>query len=282
MDFNSDILSIDKKKCINCGLCVKSCVKDIIDLEKYEIDNDKCFKCFHCFSICPKDAIKYGNIKPVKLQNFKIKPNDFENLIYKRRSSRNYLDKKIPGNVFKSIAEIVRYSPTATNSQAVYLTVLDGKSKVKKLSDEVMIFFKNLSKYLNKFTSPFFSIIIGKSKIQKALSNKKFLAKYFEGKNILTYDAPCLLLFHSPKDKSVMAVDDCNIAASYVSLYLETLGLSSCFIGFIVNAFKYNKKLYNLAGIPKNHIVHTALTVGYPKLKYLKKTIRDNPKINFI
>lgn len=60
-------LTIDKKKCTKCGLCVKKCpVGNIIkkDDGKIEIvDRDSCLFCGRCISICPKGAIFWGSHK---------------------------------------------------------------------------------------------------------------------------------------------------------------------------------------------------------------------------
>jgi len=275
-------LIIDKSKCTSCGLCVKSCVRKIINLEDYTIDNEKCFRCFHCYSVCPADAIIFPDAEFEKIDKISIKPESFENLIYHRKSHRNFLDREIPAEFFKKAGEITRYSPTATNSQSVHLTIVNGREKVKKFSDQVMNYLKKMSKYFNSFTSIFFSLLIGRSKIKKAASNKKFIDKYFSGNNILTFDTQSLFLFHAPKHGSAMAEADCNIAAASVMLYLETAGLSSCFMGFVVQALRYNKKLKKSVNIPKNHTVHAALAVGYPELKYLKKTIRKDAKLDIL
>jgi uncharacterized protein (DUF362 family)/NAD-dependent dihydropyrimidine dehydrogenase PreA subunit len=62
--------AIDRKKCVGCGECVRSCPAHTITLDKARriavIEPDPCIKCFCCQELCPKDAVK---IK----QNFLIK-----------------------------------------------------------------------------------------------------------------------------------------------------------------------------------------------------------------
>ncbi len=279
---DSKSLIIDRAKCTSCGLCVKACVKKIINLEDFTINNDKCFRCFHCYSVCPADAIIFPDAKFERTDKIGIKPESFENLIYHRKSHRNFLDKEIPSEVFKKAAGIAGYSPTATNSQSVHLTVINGREKVKKFSDRVMNYFKMMSQFYNGFTALIFSLFIGRTKAKKALNSKKFVERYFSGYNILTFDAPSLILFHAPRHGSSMAEADCNIAATTVMLYLETAGLSSCFMGFITLAMRFNKNLKKSLNIPNNHIIHAALAAGYPELKYLKKTIRKVTKIEIL
>lgn len=62
--------AIDRKKCVGCGECVRSCPAHTITLDKTRriavIEPAPCIKCFCCQELCPKDAVK---IK----QNFLIK-----------------------------------------------------------------------------------------------------------------------------------------------------------------------------------------------------------------
>jgi NADH-quinone oxidoreductase subunit F len=53
--------TVDREKCIACGLCARACVADAITGKKkglpYFIDRQKCLKCGACQAKCPKGAI---------------------------------------------------------------------------------------------------------------------------------------------------------------------------------------------------------------------------------
>lgn len=59
---NSTFVRVDKKKCINCNLCINNCpTKAIYRNDKNEIRiNSHCAMCMRCTLNCPTDAIKYG------------------------------------------------------------------------------------------------------------------------------------------------------------------------------------------------------------------------------
>jgi uncharacterized Fe-S center protein len=61
--------AIDADKCINCGLCVKSCAEDAIALEPLRIDATKCVGCGKCIAECP--------VKALTNQKRKNRRNDF-------------------------------------------------------------------------------------------------------------------------------------------------------------------------------------------------------------
>jgi len=62
---------------------------------------------------------------------------------------------------------------------------------------------------------------------------------------------------------------DANIWATYTSIYANTMGLGTCFNGFIVHAMKKKNRLFAELGIPAGHRVYASLLVGYPKVKYV-------------
>lgn len=53
--------AINKKKCVGCGECVRSCPAHTIHIDKDKrravIDPAPCIKCFCCQELCPKDAV---------------------------------------------------------------------------------------------------------------------------------------------------------------------------------------------------------------------------------
>lgn len=50
--------SVTKEKCIACGICIKNCPTDAIEIdEKAFIDHDICIGCGECTTVCPKRAI---------------------------------------------------------------------------------------------------------------------------------------------------------------------------------------------------------------------------------
>ncbi len=53
-------ISIDKKKCISCGLCEQSCKAEAINVKDLSVDHSRCIDCFNCVSSCKKDSIHYG------------------------------------------------------------------------------------------------------------------------------------------------------------------------------------------------------------------------------
>jgi uncharacterized protein (DUF362 family)/Pyruvate/2-oxoacid:ferredoxin oxidoreductase delta subunit len=49
---------INNKKCVKCGMCVRSCPASAIDGSKFTIDEKKCIMCFCCRELCKYDAVE--------------------------------------------------------------------------------------------------------------------------------------------------------------------------------------------------------------------------------
>ena len=107
---------------------------------------------------------------------------------------------------------------------------------------------------------------------------KQFIAKQTPESSQVCHHAPAVVLFHAPVTKYGMAGADANIWATYTSIHANTLGLGSCFNGFIVTAMKRSKAMRTKFDIPVNHQVYASLLIGHPKVKYTNEAGRTMPK----
>lgn len=277
------LIIVDSGKCIKCNLCNKVCVSNLIDLEKNQVDSEDCSRCFHCLAVCPQEAITFQGELPGSLEEPFIDDGDFERFIQQRRSCRNYLGKDIPEELLKKIAGITRYSPTGTNTQKVHVTILKSREKVEQFANTMMTFYHKFFKVaINKFTYPFFRIIVGKDKAIRAFKTKRFFKRFFDGDDVLTYNAPSLFIFHIDTRDSSTPSDDCIIASTISNLYAESLGLASCFNGFIVYGLNLYKKLKKDLNIPLHHKVYSTFLLGYPNVKFKRKVFREETRINIV
>lgn len=277
-------MEINKEKCNICGLCVKDCMSGHIDPANYRIDMDKCIECGHCMAICPNGAITDKGLLSDNMPEQTIDEQDFRYLIYSKRSCRNYRDNDIDKKTLTTMTELLRYSPTGTNSQQVFITVLDSRQKVKDFADRVMIFYRRLFAVLVQYVLvPILVLIFGIRRTKQLFKLKRHFSRYFdEQKDILTHYAPMLILFHCPKKMASTPAADCHIAATTATLHGTTLGLGSCFIGFIVYACNLSRRVKKYIKIPSSHKVYSAVIMGYPSVTYKRGVNRQAAKVTII
>lgn len=274
---------IDLLKCTNCQLCVQECVSRAIEKETKNIDARRCILCGHCAAICPVEAVHINGAAGEDLEPLSLSfPQELETLIKKRRSIRNYQEIRIPKSVIERILKTVNYAPTGTNSRTVAITVLDSREKIEVLTDIIMNHFERVTKWLiNPFTHLFLLLFLGKKKTGKLYSYKKLIASYGNGKNILTHDAPLLMVFHVDRS-SATPVQDGIIWAATAVYVAESLGIGTCFNGFLVIGINTCRKARVYLGIPSGHKICETFTAGYAQFEYRRSVERDDLDIRFL
>jgi ferredoxin len=269
---------IKLEKCTRCLKCVKDCPAQAITIETGEIA-DTCIHCGHCVAICPEMAVRpdFGDV--FLLQPHTVTSKDFRNLTSEIRSCRSYLPKDVPDAVLLQLVDNMKHYPSASNARPLQISIVRSKEKVKLLNDlteEALI--KMFSFITSPWISPFIWIFAPSMNIGKIKSFKaSFIEKQKVNDSQICHHAPAVLLFHGEVSKSGMAEADANIWATYTSIYANTLGLGTCFNGFIVKAMGKKSKLNPHFKVPANHQVYASLLVGYPKVKYRNEASRQSP-----
>ena len=107
--------SIDKDKCIGCGLCIKDCSTIAIKMGEdnkpfmTEKGNINCMSCQHCLAICPTGAISIlGKSSTNSTQPLPTSNEEILNVIKSRKSCRHYKEEDVPEDFpFKEDVEII-------------------------------------------------------------------------------------------------------------------------------------------------------------------------------
>lgn len=271
---------IDLEKCTRCLKCVNDCPATAITIETGEIA-ETCIHCGHCVAICPEMAVSpdFGDIFP--LQQHSVSSENFRNLSSGIRTCRSYQPKEIPDKVLLELVENMKHYPSASNARPLQITIVRSGEKVKLLND---LATESLIRMFSFITSPvigFFIQLFAPSLNIKKLKRYKdsFVELRKTNDSLICHHAPAVVLFHGEVSKTGMLEADANIWATYTSIYANTMGLGTCFNGFIVKAMGKKSKLNPQFGIPANHRVYASLLVGYPKVKYKNEASRKSPEV---
>jgi len=262
-------ITIDKKKCVKCGLCVNDCVTGCIALtdDGYPetINSSNCIKCQHCLAICPKGALSFGDKKP---ENSSATAYDnILGLIKSRKSIRQYKNEEISEELLTKLKEMFPYIPTGCNSHSLHFSIVKNKQVMKTLKEKVnsllikTMTYNILSPVINKF-----------SKHKDAILN---------GEDIIFRNAPHMIVVSSQLTAPCANIDPI-IALSYIELYAQSLGLGTCWCGFAEICIKMFPDVAEILEIPSDYKPVYAILLGYPKVQYLRTTQPEEYKISEI
>ena len=256
-------IEIDKKKCIQCGLCAKDCICECIktDNDGYPkmTNEERCLKCQHCLTVCPKGALTFNGKKPEDSE--KTDYNDLLSLIKSRRSVRHFKDEEIPEETFEKLKNMVNYIPTGCNSHALHFSFVEKREVMDLIRTKVN---KNLIKAIS---NPVFSTIGKKFEHYKAALEK--------GEDIIFRGAPHFIVVSSPLT-APCAPQDPIIALSYLELYAQHFGLGTCWCGYGEICVKIFPEICEILEIPRGYVPIYTMLLGVPEIKYAR-TIQPEP-----
>jgi len=278
------------KDCIGCERCIAVCpsfVFDMVEARSEVVREDWCIGCGHCGSVCPTGAILHEGVRfdwhPKKGETPAISPEGLELLLRERRSVRNYTPDPVPEGTLKKILDAGRYAPTGTNSQNVHYVALSSPDGIEELRKMTIRFYDRIfSRARGRFGMLLFSLIAGRKTAEylrdsfPKVEHANELMK--QGKDHLFYHAPVVVLAHA-ESWDPCSPFNCSVALYHCSLMAHTLGLGSCFNGFLSNGVNHAPKIKRWLGIPSDHKCYSAMTLGYPNVKYMRLVRRDPPKV---
>ncbi len=266
------LLTIAKEKCLRCGLCVKACPSCILQMtaEGPECINEHgCILCSHCAAVCPVGAIEHRLLPLQELQPAPEPPFTPEQalaFLQSRRSVRIYRPQPPSEEVVRKLLEACRYAPTAGNSQGLSYIVLRDREEIKAVCDLVADYMEE--------------------EVAQDGPRKRYFTSVLEayrgrGQDVIGRQAPCLIIAVA-KRLNLAGESNAEQCFAYAMLYGPSLGLGTCYGGFISLALLsgYQPLLERLRLSPKQRGVG-ALLVGYSACKYRRLPLRQPVKAEF-
>lgn len=295
----------EEEKCLHCKSCVQTCPTSCLvwdeDRNIPKATGLKgmtlaCIGCNNCEAVCPAGCIRMrgeyrvlagryktpedrkgemtlpkpiANAEDKEFSKIEEQLTPTERLIYKRRSIRLYKDRPVPEDLIWRVLEAGRFAPSAGNGQPLKAIVCCNKEINKQVDQkcaQVLTRINNL--YLS--TNPFSRLAV---KILSLLMVNKWdqrpIAAMEKVKQTgsITFGAPVVI--HLLKDRRGISHPDVDvaIAAQNMVLTAHSLGLGTCYVGFIASTMDYAPGVKKLLGITYPYRLVLSLCLGFPKIK---------------
>jgi len=169
---------------------------------------------------------------------------DFQALLRKRRSIREFQDRKVPPELVREIIRETCLAPSAMNGQPWRFSIVSNRETIKRLSDESK---RNLLMDLeNDPSSPL-------QRYGDILRDPSF--------NVF-YNAPCVVYICGPSTLGSLDAD-CSLAACYFMFAAAARNLGTCWIG--LGAHLRDPALLKDLGITGDLQIVAPIILGYPQ-----------------
>jgi len=284
---------IDHDKCTQCGLCIEVCVRQNLRLgDSLEVISDNCNQCGHCKAVCPEDAIHIPGLDPSEYETALtrdeiIEPTRLLRFFRARRSTRIYKQQPVEGEKLAQIIEAGRFAPTGGNRQSLQWVVVKTKERMDEvrnltldiLAEEGKLMEQSL-KEKEQTGETFTPVELAMQRYAVTWQNMAQLNE--EGTDRLLYHAPSLFICHADPEESPNPEIDAGLAAMQMALMAESLGLGTCYIGFLVRACTVSGVLKDLLKIPQGNGVPVTFICGYPDVSYKRLAARNPARVTWL
>jgi nitroreductase/NAD-dependent dihydropyrimidine dehydrogenase PreA subunit len=289
-----DIITINHEDCTLCETCFDVCTRKLFSRkgDLIEVAEGICSLCGHCKAVCPEDAIDIAGLNPIEYEPVPNEedipaPDPLLAFLRSRRSTRMYKQKPVEREKLFKIIEAGRFAPTGGNRQPIEYTVVESPDILGNVRDTTIRFHAENAKIL-------IANLAEKEKQGYSLSEpEKAMKQYAEawpwrlkqnekGIDTLFWHAPVLIVMHANTDVAPTPEIDAGIASTQMILMAESLGLGTCYIGFLVAAAQESSEIKDLLEISDHDKPVVAFVVGYPDVEYLRLVSRNPARVNWI
>jgi nitroreductase/NAD-dependent dihydropyrimidine dehydrogenase PreA subunit len=258
------MFTIKQERCISCEKCVRICPFTCLQMsngypEMIAKKEKGCIKCMHCVSTCPTQAIEFENMPCEELPLPETSVPSYESLkhlVRTRRSQRSFQDREVPREEISEIIGDADFTASAKNQHPQSWVVVHHQ----KVVEEVMTLVLDW---------------VGENKV-----SMEILSEWQNGNNIVTFNAPHLIIGCAPKQGAINPYTDTTIALATIELLLSAKGIGTCWAGYLTRITNASQAIKELLGIGEDMQIFGILGFGYPKSQdYLRLPYREKSQI---
>lgn len=313
----ADAAKAEANRCLCCGLEKP----EFVGIQYF---GKICIACHNCEAICPQGALSFPDFykvvegrwaysfdypkaknmgipnplmleKPVPLDQIESQITGVEKTVYTRRSVRVYKPDPVPRELVNRVLEAGRFAPSAGNCQGWKFVVLTNREIMDGISESTRKFLGIFTKLyqgkdpLRTIAKKALAFIKPNSIDQRPMVAIQALLtpKFGEGQLDVFFNAPVAIFFlthHLHISEPELGM---GICAQNMVLTAHSLGLGTCYVGFVSNALNLDpstkKKFRKKLGIewPYDNVA-TVLTMGYPAVKTDRPVDREFPVVKWV
>lgn len=284
-------ITIDAETCTRCGRCIITCPRTLLVREGDGVrptdSLDLCIACGHCVAVCEPGALSHSAVpegQPDAPAEPILTDLQLELFLRSRRSIRKFKREPIDPAKLERLFDIARYAPTGKNRQAVCYTVAT-EDRIKQLEAVTAEFYRKL---ISRLESPLgrslVGLVVGKKNLGELMWGlpdlKRDVERVERGLPTYCHDAPAVILIHG--EPSTTMAEDCSFASYHIAMAAETLGLGSCWIGYITAAAARHAKVRQVAEIPDGHQLFSTIAVGVPVEAFYRLVPRNPANVRYL
>ncbi len=281
---NRPQIIIDPDRCKQDGLCVKLCPMRIFEQPEQgvvQVRNEQlCVYCSHCVAACPNDAIVHDGLDAGRIARIKCRspaePEALRQAFCQRRSVRMYKDKPVPRELVDQVVEVAGFAPTAAHGQGGktrQVVVVSGQRHMKRCLELTVDYMRQLEKLLEGTMVKLAARWLDEPRrgISMLPDLRMRLAEFERGRDAILYEAPMAIFVHTA-GTNPDPVTDCSAAMLSMMVFAQSLGLGTCWNGWLAMAgsgakVKACTEFREFLRLPPEHDVFAAATMGYAGVK---------------
>jgi nitroreductase len=214
--------------------------------------------------------------------------------MFLRRSVRCLKSQTLARETIERLLTAARHAGTGSNAQSEGFLVIENRELLNKLEKMVIDVLWNAGiKYLGKergLVIRWLKIKCGPETVRQARQYYEIIRRRKENGELhgnkkiggmIFRNAPTVIVVHGEK-KNIISATNSALTIRNVELLAISLGLGTCWVGFLMIAAEKSRKINELLGLSKNRIVTGALMIGYPKHKYSRSIPRKERDVRWI
>ncbi len=274
------MIKMNRDACSDCLECRTVCPNYVFGVisksggaqELYIRYPEQCCACGHCIAVCPSDALLHPELPRdqfVPLASPDIGPQAMQTLLFSRRSIRHYRPDPVPDDMVETLLLAATHAGTSSNGQTEGFVVVRDRDFLRKL--ELLVVdvlwragFRHLggdgivSRLLKWKYGP---ELLGQYRPYHGILKHRRENGELEG--VIFRNAPLVIVAHGLR-ANLLAGTNCALALRNIELLALTMGLGTCWVGFLVAAAARSRKIGDYIGMEPDRRILGALMVGHP------------------